>query len=134
MSWLSWITKTPKLIDTAATVVERGVAGIDALFFTQEEKAQMSHKTFELWLEVQRVIKDESSVRSVTRRVLAVMCMAVYLGLIVAACVVAFWEPTYANFVFTVAKELTFMITGIAFFYFGTYGVGNYLMNKEKKE
>ena len=129
MNWITSLFSSPKIMDTAANVVEMGMKGIDALVFTEEEKAKMSKETFELWLEMQRVIKDESTVRSFTRRILSIMILGVYLTLAIFGAVIYKFDPGWGQIVFDVVKHLSTLAWGVGAFYFGVH-----LLRAQKKE
>jgi len=67
-----------KAVGTAAEVVKMGAKGIDAIWYTEEEKAEAAAKKGELlykWgelsIEYLKVTQNESSARSLSRRYLA---------------------------------------------------------------
>jgi hypothetical protein len=60
-----------KGVETAEKVLDAGISGIDKIFYTEEEKAEANKKMGDLWLDTQKVLSNESSPRSVTRRIIA---------------------------------------------------------------
>jgi hypothetical protein len=132
MSWWSNIFGTStKAVDTVANIANGAVSGIDKLFFTEQEKAEFSAKTMQVWLEVQKVTAGESSIKSITRRLLAVAFIVVYLTLILASCIVWQFNPEYAKHVFQTAQTLNTPILTIIIFYFGYYAVSNVIKAKK---
>ena len=125
--FLKGILSAPKI---ASEIVTGGVRALDALVFTEEEKAKMSQKTFETWLEVQKAIAGESTVRSVTRRILACMIMGTFLGFMVAGGGLFYWFPEWSAYMLSLAKQLSTLAIAVGVFYFGTYGIGQYLKKK----
>ncbi len=122
LGWLKGLFSAPKLADTAANIINSTVSSIDKLFYTEEEKAENAKDAFKLWLEAQRILIHESSVRSITRRYLAVMIVAVFLFLILlSAGLFAFGVDTAAK-VFECAKAIANLVFMVAVFYFGYYG------------
>lgn len=63
-------------------IIEAGIAGADKLVFTQEERADYDRKLQEMHLEFVRLSANESSVRSVTRRLICLPIVYCWLGLI----------------------------------------------------
>ena len=116
----------------ATDVVEGAIAGVDKLFFTDEEKADTKIKMQQIWLEAIKTTANESSIRSITRRILAVMIMGSFLFLILASFFCFPFLPTMAAFGLSLAKELSTLTLAVGVFYFGTYAIGTYLF-KDKK-
>ena len=127
LGWIKGIFSAPKI---AAELVTGGVRALDALVFTEEERANMGQKTFETWLEVQKAIAGESTVRSVTRRILACMIMGTFLGFMIAGGGLFYWFPEWSAFLLSLAKQLSTLTLAVGVFYFGTYGIGQYLKKK----
>lgn len=123
MGLLSWLKTSEKALNTATELVKEGAKGIDALFFTEEEKSRASLEMINLWIETQKVVRDENSAKSITRRYLAVMIVAFTLGLGLGACAIYPFLPNAAHFVLSIIKEYGFMTTSVVVFYFGYYAV-----------
>lgn len=66
--------------DTSNKIVDSVVSAGDAMFYTDEEKAQASERGFELWLEYQRATQPQN----VSRRALAVIVASVWALFIIA--------------------------------------------------
>ena len=134
LGWLKGLFSTPKLAEAAGDVIKGAVNGIDKLFYTDEEKAENAQKAFELWLKAQNILIHESSVRSMTRRYLAIMIVGVFLFLILFAAILFAFGVTTAKEVFACAKAisgLTLMVTG---FYFTYYGIQQTVAAVKKKK
>ena len=131
MGFLDFFRTTPKVIDTAANVVDAGIRGIDALFFTDEEKSESSRKTYELWLETQKIIRDENTIRSMTRRILACMIMGEFTLLLLMAAVAWPFMPEWGKMLLEIAKSLSNLVIAIAIFYFGPYAFSAYMKKKK---
>ena len=114
-----WFSSGP---EAANKVLDAGIAGIDKLVFTDEEKADLMAKMGENWLELQKTLGEETTVRGVTRRILAVMFSAAYLTLSLGAVAVWKWDKEYADFMWDIANGTygTITLTVVAF-YFGPY-------------
>ena len=123
MSFLSFLKTSDKALDTAANVVNGAVSGIDALFFTEEEKSKASLEVVELWLKMQDVTANENSARSITRRYLAFGFLSLFILLILFGTGIWKWYPEWAAFVFSVVKSISNIILAIVIFYFGYFGI-----------
>jgi hypothetical protein len=121
--FLKTLFSTPKAIGTGLELIEKGATGIGKLVFTEQEKAELSQKTFETWLDVQKVIGSESSIRSITRRILAVLIMGTFLSFLVGSAIAWPFIPAWSAFLLGLAKELSNLVLAVAIFYFGYYGV-----------
>ena len=119
MSFLNWFSSTPKLVDTACDLATTAAKGIDAIFYTDEEKAEARKAAFDQWLEAQRTLQAESSVRSITRRVLAFAFCGSFLGLLVGGVCLFRIDPEWGRLCFDVAKELSSTALAVVVFYFG---------------
>ena len=75
MSFFSWITGNSKAANTA---VDGVVNGIDAMFFTEEEKSQASMKALELKIEFARATAG----MSISRRIIVVVVSGAWLLLV----------------------------------------------------
>ena len=122
MGLLSFLTTAPKVVDTGMDLAKQAANGIDALFFTAEEKSNASLKAVELWIETQKVIRDEGTARSITRRSLAVMILGTALIMALGSCVIYHFDPAWAAYILAVVKEFGFMTGATVVFYFGYYG------------
>ncbi len=71
MGIFSWLTGNSKAAETA---VDGAVKGLDALFFTEEEKSQASQKILELKIDYAK----HTAFMSVSRRVIVVSVCAVW--------------------------------------------------------
>ena len=131
MGFLDWLRTAPKVVDTAANVVNSGVKGIDALFFTDEEKSDASRKLYELWLETQKIVRDENTVRSMTRRGLACMIMGLFLLLILMAAVCWPLMSEWSGALIKMAGILSNLVMAVAIFYFGPYAFSAYIKKKK---
>jgi len=128
---------TKKVIENVASAVSGAVGEnglIDNAFFTDQEKAQMGLEAGKLWLDVQKVLAGENSLRSITRRVIAWAFVAEFLlALNVCLVCVLFW-PNKVDPVISVisAFQLGWIVLTIVAFYFGTYGIGQLISGKKK--
>ena len=121
MAWYNFFTSNDKVVDMAGKTVDGVIAGVDKLFFTDEEKSEASQKTIDTYLEFMKLATDENSVRSMTRRVLAVMILGSFLVMLVAAAIMWRFDPQWAGFVLGCAKSIDNLVLAIGIFYFGPY-------------
>jgi len=115
MGWLSNIftrINPQKVFDTVAS-------GADKLIFTKEEKAELNKEMIQAQAEFVKNTLNESSIRSYTRRVIAVSIVSVYLFLVLLG--VGFYPfiPAYSAFIFSVVSELNMAFIATISFYFG---------------
>lgn len=128
MGLFDWFSSGPK---AAEKVLDAGVRGLDALVFTDEERAELNKKLGELWVRTQEVISQESSIRSVTRRFLAFLVTIPYVALILSAAVAFYFNPEYAKFLLQLAdSKFGWLVVAVAGFYFGPHMIGRFLQKK----
>jgi len=131
-----------KGIDTIDKTIGHAAAGIDALFFTDEEKSAQSVKVMELRMAMVKSLQGENSARSITRRILAIIIVGstfLHLNLLALFILIGtFWpklvevapgQPKVSAYnwgmenILEVVK-IEFQISMlVVFFYFGYYGV-----------
>lgn len=126
MNWLTsvfgWFTSGSS---AATKVLDAGIKGIDAIVYTDQEKAEARQKLMDAWLETQKTLQSETSVRSVTRRVIACAIIFPYVALVIAAAAVYKLDPEYAKFLILLANgQFGMMAAGVGVFYFGPYMIG----------
>ena len=98
--------------DTAGKIVDAGIKGLDAAWFTAEEKAEFTLKY---------MLATQS--QNVARRLIALLVIAVFLFLLILAAAVYPISPDYSGFIMTkVVDAKLSTITGIIIgFYFLTH-------------
>ena len=108
--------------------VLKGVGGfIDESFLSKEE----------IQTAIVKHAKDtlaESTPRSLTRRYIAILIIAVFVLLIVTSVAVYKFDKTYSLFIFDIIKEIFGIVLTIVIFYFGGYYGDKILKNRKKKE
>ncbi len=116
----------------AEKVLDAGIAGIDKIIFTEEEKSDARKALLDSWLKLQEMLGEETSVRGVTRRILAVIYSGTYVFLTLASVAVFKFDKTYADFMWDIAQGTYGTITlTVAAFYFGPYFISQ-LIGKVK--
>jgi len=131
MGLFSFLSGSKKAVDTMSTVAEGAVAGLDKLFFTKEEKHDAMIATGQLIMKRVELAVSESSIRSITRRVIAIMFCSAFLLLLLMSAFVYPWFVGWSKRLFECSMVLKNPIIAIIIFYFGSYGVG-YLLDKKK--
>jgi len=120
MGFFSFLSGSNKAMETADNVVDGAIKGIDALFFTDEEKSRASVEVIELVLKRAELAVNESSVRSIP-----------YILMTIAAIVIYKIDLEWAEFILDVMGQWKFIIGAIVLWFFGSYGVG-YIVDKSK--
>ncbi len=90
MGWFSWLTGNSKSVEK---VVDAGISGIDKLFFTDEEKADYNRKLQEMHLEFVKISANESTAQSISRRMICLPVVYLWLILIVTSTALAVFMP-----------------------------------------
>jgi hypothetical protein len=80
--WITGAQQVDKAMDIAKDASSNLFAGLDALWFTPEEKSRAALEITESAIKMVETIQGESTTRSITRRVLAWMIMSVFLFLL----------------------------------------------------
>ena len=127
MGFFTSLFSTKRVIDaipeTAGKVVDGVVSGVDKLFFTDEEKTEASQRAMDSIYSFIKTTMDESSIRSITRRVLAVEIVSAFVFLLLAGAMIYILNPTWAAHVLACAKALSNLVLAVSVFYFGPYQV-----------
>lgn len=131
MGILSFLSGSKKAMDTAANVVDGAVSGIDKLWFTDEEKSDASAKVLDIVLERVKLAVGESSVRSMTRRFVALTFCIPFVAMSLFAVAIYKYNKEWATFSLKVASSWEYIIIAIVVWFFGSYGIG-YLIDKKK--
>lgn len=96
----------------------------DAIWFTSEEKSEASQKRFETWLELQKALANESTPRSVNRRVLA-WTVLFMMAVLTLACIAfqGLGRTDMADYTIRLIVELKWgwAFCGVIIFYFGPH-------------
>jgi sterol desaturase/sphingolipid hydroxylase (fatty acid hydroxylase superfamily) len=132
MAWFSFLKGATKGKDTATSIIQGTLAGIDKLVLTDEERLDAARDTMKILTEHHKALANENTSRSITRRIIAVAFIATYLTLMIAGCIIWQVNPEYSNFTFSVAVSLNKPVMLIIIFYFGYYAVANVV--KARKE
>jgi hypothetical protein len=127
----------------AESVIDGAKKGLDAMFFTNEEKSVASKEAFKLWIEFQEATKGQN----VARRAIALMVVTLWAFLVVLTIGVAIVVHAFLggpivedqrmlyDVIFEIIQsfrvtEITLLIMG---FYFGKHLVTNWVEAAKKK-
>jgi hypothetical protein len=121
--WLTGAQQIDKAMDIAKESTTGIIAGIDAAWFTPEEKSRAALEITQAAIEMVLATQGESTVRSVTRRVLAWAIMGTFLFLLLFGTMIYKVDPEWSLYCLNSAKALTFLATPVGIFYFGYYGI-----------
>ena len=122
MNIFKWFASGSK---AAEQVLDGAVKGIDAIIYTKEEQAAARQKLADQWIELQKVLGEETTTRSVTRRILAVLIIVPFVSLVIASAAVYPFLPEYSKFLLELAQgQFGLLALGVAGFYFGPYMFG----------
>ena len=97
------------------------ISGIDAIAYTDEEKAEARQKGSETILKFWEAISRESTEQSRARRILAKMTFQVFFFFLLAAAVVYRFDAEYARFLLQLAGEIMSLVSAIGVIYFGPH-------------
>ena len=118
------LTSSTKKVETATevgkSIVDGLISEIDAIAYTDEEKAEAHQKGTEAILKFWEVIARENTEQSKVRCILAKMTFQVFFFLLSAA-VVYKCDPEYANFLLILAGKIMFLVFAIGVIYFGPH-------------
>ena len=123
MGILDIFKSSSKAIDTAANIAEKTtdgiIGGIDKIFYTEQEKAEAKKKWFDGWLDLQKIISNESTPTAISRRILAFMIMGPFVSLIVFGVVIYKFDTAWAQFILSQGVErLSLLASAVGATYF----------------
>lgn len=117
MNILSWFTAGS---DAAGKVIDAGIKGIDVIAYTDEEKAEARSKLLAHWIDLQKSLGEETTIRSITRRVIAFASVGAYIILILVAAITYPWWQEYSKFLLDLAEgKFGWIVLTVVGFYFG---------------
>jgi len=112
-------------------IVDAGINGVDAMFYTDEEKAQHKAKMQELYFKFVEISANESTTQSVSRRMICMPVVYVWLALIIANVCASLFAPALdtATITDTIKQMNTPALAAIGF-YTGRHIMGE--LNRKK--
>jgi hypothetical protein len=127
---ITGLGKGAKAVDVGLDLVTSGAKGIDAMFYTDEEKAENKAKMLPVLmdhaLKMNKATIGESSIRSITRRVIAFAVLAVFdLFVLLGLGYTLFGKHAVVGDIIRLAQAcmLPEITLTVIFFYFGYYGI-----------
>lgn len=129
MGLLSFLKSAP---DTVEKSVDALIATGDSLVFTEEEKAEGRKQTFQWFLELEKILADQNSPRSLTRRYIATAVFFEWLLLHLVSVVTRFFDSAIAQHIFDVANNQNWIVGMVATFYFAPHMIGRAVQGLKK--
>jgi hypothetical protein len=140
MGLLSFITGADRAGKVIDKVADGLFSGIDKLKLTEEEKLDYAAAAGKQWLEVQKVLAQENTARTLTRRYIAVAVMYSWLFLVLACFALGFYEALATPALNASVQLLTLLgsvmgatVITIIVFYFGPSAVTSFFQKKDEK-
>jgi len=135
--WWTSLFSSDKIVNKAVDLVDDSVRGvgnwIDEQQYTDEEKAVAYKKLMDFRLRVLEKTADESSVRSISRRILAWSITWFFLGVLSLYILGAVISAAWASKVLAVAKLMHSPFLAVVSFYFVAH-LGNGWIERAKKK
>jgi hypothetical protein len=103
------------------TIVDGAVSCIDAIFYTDEEKAVAKQKASDTVLKFWDTIARENTEQSQARRILARMTFQVFFFFLLAGAGLFKFDSEWSSFMFQCADKLMFLVSAIGVIYFGPH-------------
>ena len=133
MGLFTWLSGSKKAMDIAEKGADGLLAGLDHLNFSDEEKHDANIQAIRLVVERAKQAISESSVRSITRRLVALTFCVPFVAMSLFAVVIYHWYKDWALFSLSVANSWKYIMVAIVIWFFGSYGVG-YIIDKKKEK
>ena len=148
MSWISGLGKADKVVDTGLNLIESGAKGLDAMFYTSEEKAQDIAKNAGTIIthavEMNKLMNQSNTFSSKIRRTLAYAITGTVLLSFLWCVVVLSWAFLFSDgtnlenakaFVAALVETSKALYVGQAFtavciLFFGYYGLNKVIGKK----
>ena len=119
------LTSSTKKVETATeagkSIVDGLISEIDAIAYTDEEKAEAHQKGTETILKFWEVIARENTEQSKVKRILAKMTFQVFFFFLLAAATVFKFDADLAKFLLALAGKIMFLVSAIGAIYFGPH-------------
>ena len=129
-SWITGKNAIDKTLDIADKTTDGIISGFDKIFFTDEEKSDVIIKKLELaeqasklHIELMKATADENSIRSVTRRMAAIVIMSITVLSIIFIGVIWKFDQEWSLFLLELVKyfQVGWAFVGVCAFFFGTH-------------
>jgi hypothetical protein len=125
MSWWGALFSSKRIVDEGMDTIKDMRSGIDMLVFTSEEKALMNVEISNIVLKRAELALQESSIKSMTRRILAVSVVltAELLTVILAVGYLGGLQAQKMEGIWTLLKFWSTPLAIVLAFYLGYYGL-----------
>jgi len=124
-TWFTGAQTAEKALDTFDNLTNKVAGGLDQLFFTDQEKAEVSVETMRMHLALIQATQTESSIRSVTRRMVAWGIIGTFMFQITFSAIIWRWNQEWAKWVFSLIQAYYELVLLVCFFYFGYFAVSS---------
>tara|TARA_R110000851_G_scaffold284827_1_gene438419 strand:- start:39 stop:455 length:417 start_codon:yes stop_codon:yes gene_type:complete len=137
MSWLSWFSSTPKVIDDVMDkdngLISQVGGWIGNMKLTDEEVLEANAKTVLLVQDYAIKTLDENSERSKSRREIANLIVKFYLLWLGVAFGLYKFDSEYSEFILRGLSGLAIggAFTAVVLFHFGSHGLAKYKQSKK---
>ncbi len=132
MGWLTGIFSSEKVVDLVDDSVRGVGTWINDMNFTEQEQSKANQQLLSFRLNVLEKTADESTARSISRRILAWAVAGTFLTLILISAIGAILGMAWAQSVFLIAKSIYSSFLAVMSFYF-VGNIGNSWIEKSKK-
>jgi hypothetical protein len=119
--WIKTIFSTGKGVEAGIELAKDLSRGVDALFFTNEEKEKYRQEVAKLWLDAMEKTANENTARSITRRILAVLVLTQYNVFLYLMAVIYPFNADWAAFIYKLVEQSWIVVLTVIAFYFGPY-------------
>ena len=106
MGFFSFLSGSTKAVETIDTLVTGAVSAIDKVVFTDEEKADGIRGVIDVVIKRIELAAGESSIRSITRRIIAIMFCGSFLSLLLGSGAVYPWFKEWALHLYNLSNVL----------------------------
>jgi len=134
LGFITSLLGSKKGMDTVSSTLGHVASGLDKLHFSEEEKSDAHMKGFDFYIEYMKTQSDQSSVRSRTRRWLAVGIIGNFLVLLNTSAVlyIVYDSKEKASHILELANTLSWAVSAVVIFYFGYYGIKKIVESAKK--
>jgi hypothetical protein len=128
-------TSAIRAVSTVTDIVQTTKEGLETLTVTSEQREKTIEQTMKAVTDYHNSIVGENTLRSRTRRMIALLFVIEYITLSVGGIIVWRIDPGYSQHIFSVVSSQNSILTMILVFYFGYYAVKNVIKEvRVKKE
>lgn len=133
IAWLSGKNTADKTLDLANKAADGLTNGLDKIWYTEEEKAETALKRLDvgvkfadLHLKLVEATANESTTRSITRRIVAIFIMIMTCVMMLSIAVSYYFSVDYAKFLLLLSDKFWM---GASFFSVVVFFFGNHFVS-----